>query len=326
MRTPAPLPERLAGRAFSVPEALASGVGGERLRRRDLAAPFTGVRSPAGGNDLRLPDDITADPSTEEYWAEARELVLARARSYDRRMSEQIVYSHVTAAQIHGFYLPARFARDMTLHVATAAAGHRPRTRGVRSHLIPENRVAITRVDGLLTTAPLDTWCMLSSVLTLDETVIVADQLMERQHPIATPAELARAVRAYTGRHGVKKLRVAFSLARSRTDSPKETELRLAIVRAGLPEPLINHPVHNRFGVQVRLGDLVYEKFRVLVEYDGWRHRDDTNQFERDIDVRQEAMDDGWRVVRFHKGMLGANSHTAVNLVRSALRAQGWRP
>ncbi|GAA3728726.1 hypothetical protein GCM10022239_01850 [Leifsonia bigeumensis] len=241
-------------------------------------------------------------------------------------MSGRVVFSHATAAHIHGFYLPSRLATDLTLHVATAAPGYRPRTRGVRGHLMPEGRVELATVDDLVTTAPLDTWCMLASSLSLDQTVVIADQLMERQHPVATLAELSRAARAHTGRHGAKQLRAALPLARARTDSPKETELRLVIVRAGLPEPLINHPVLNRFGVELRLGDLVYPQLRVLVEYDGWRHRDDSRQFERDIDRLSEAVEDGWYVVRIHKGMLGANAQVAVHHVRAALLAQGWRP
>lgn len=311
---------------MSVAEALAGGVTRERLRRGDLAAPFTGVRSPTGGDDTLPLAGISADRSTPEYWTRTRDLVLARARSFQSRMAPGLTFSHATAAQVHGFYLPARLATDLTLHVATTEPGYRPRTRGVQNHLIPESRVTTTSIGGLSVTAPLDTWCMLASVLSLDETVIIADQLMERQHPVATLADLASAVRAHAERHGAKQLRVALPLARARTDSPKETELRLVIVRAGLPEPLINQPVHNRFGVELRLGDLVYPEYRVLVEYDGWRHRDDSRQFERDIDRLAEAVEDGWQVVRIHSGLLGANSHIAVHRVRTALLAQGWRP
>lgn len=326
MRSPVPLPEGLSGRPLSVTEAISGGIGRERLRRRDLATPFAGVRSPAYGDDTRLLADILADPDSPEYWTRVRALVLARARSYQRRMSDRVVFSHATAAHIHGFYLPSRLATDLTLHVATAVPGRRPRTRGVRSHLVPDGRVIAISVDGLLTTAPLDTWCTLASVLSLDQTVIIADQLMERQHPVATFAELSRAVRSHTGRHGAKLLRAALPLARARTDSPMETQLRLILARAGLPEPLVNHPVLNRFGVELRLGDLVYPRFRVLVEYDGWRHRDDPHQFERDIDRLAEAMEDGWRVIRVHRGMLGDNAHVAVHRVRTALLDQGWRP
>ena len=326
MRSPTPLPKELSGRPLSVTEAIADGISRERLRRRDLATPFTGVRSAIGGDDTLLLTDIPSDTDGLEYWTRIRDLVLARAMSYQRRISHRVVFSHTTAAHIHGFYLPRRLATDLTIHVATASPGHRPRTRGVRSHVVPDGRVAAVAVDGLLTTAPLDTWCMLAPLLSLEQVVIIADQLMERHHPTANLDQLSRAVRSHTGRHGAKLLRAALPLARARTDSPKETELRLVLVRAGLPEPLINHPVLNRFGVQLRLGDLVYLQFRVLVEYDGWRHRDDPQQFERDIEKLGEAMEDGWRVVRIHKGMLGANAHIAVHLVRAALLDQGWRP
>ncbi len=326
MRSPAPLPTQFRGRSFSVAEAVMAGMSRERLRRGDLASPFTGVRAPLDDRAMDLLADGSFTPQTPDDWVLVREAVLVRARAAQNRLPAGVVFSHATAAQILGLYLPAHIATDPLIHVVTESAETRPRTRGVRSHLAPINRLSTTEIDGLRTTTPLETWCMLAPQLTLDQTVIIADQLMERNHPLASKNELERAVHSHAGRHGAKKLRAALPLARARTDSPQETLLRLALGRANLPEPSINHPVVNRFGVQLRLGDLVYVKFRVLVEYDGWRHRDDSRQFERDIDVLQEAMDDGWRVVRVHKGMMGANAHVAVGLVRSALLDQGWRP
>lgn len=325
MRTPAPLPPELRGQPFTVANALAAGVSRERLRRQDLTSPFNRVRTRSDGDDPRDILDDSDTLMTADDWARRRQLVVDRARNALSRLPEGVVFSHATAAHILGLYLPARLALDPTIHVATEAREARPRTLGIRNHLVPPGRLATELVDGLPATTPLETWCMLTPQLTLSHTVVIADQLMERNNPVASRHDLERAVRSHTGRHGAKKLRIALPLARERTDSPQETLLRLALIEAGLPEPRVNHPVTNRFGVHLRLGDLVYPRFRVLVEYDGWRHRDDSRQFELDINVLQEAMNDGWRVVRVHKGMLGTNSHVAVGLVRSALIDQGWR-
>ena len=47
MPHPRPLPESLAGLPFTVSDALAVGVGRDRLERSDLTAPFIGVRARA---------------------------------------------------------------------------------------------------------------------------------------------------------------------------------------------------------------------------------------------------------------------------------------
>ncbi|MBX3068425.1 MAG: hypothetical protein KF844_07250 [Cryobacterium sp.] len=326
MRNPSPLPRELHSQPFSVADARTYGLGPERLRRRDLAAPFFGIRAPIGSEETLTLEDIQTKHDDPRYWETVRRLVIARSHALNRRMGLRLAFSHLTAAQIHGLYLPNRLAEDLTLHVTTERAALRPKLEGVRNHLFPEGRAKIVVVDGIRVTSPLETWCTLASLLSLESTVVIGDQLVQRQDPIANIKELEHAVKSHAGRHGAKRLRLALPLIRANTDSPMETKLRLRIINAGLPEPRVNIPIKNRHGVSLRLGDLVYPHLKVLVEYDGWRHRDDVTQYQRDIEVLQEAAEDGWRVIRIHKGMLENGSTLAVHQIRSALVAQGWKP
>lgn len=314
-----PLPREFARGVFTVAAARGAGIPVGRLRRRDLAAPFHGVRAPRGGDDSATPDTIDAQDASE-YWARMRELAVARALSFHERLRPGVVFSHTTAAQLHGFYLPPRLAADLRVHVATETESLRPRTRGVRHHLVPTGRVKVTKVDSLTATAPLDTWCMLAPLLTVDELITIGDQLVQRQSPLATVDDLHSAVRRHAGRHGVRKLRVAVPSVRPRTDSPKETELRLLLVRAGLPEPSINAPVVDHAGNRIRLGDLVYERERILIEYDGALHRDNEVQFHKDVDDLERAMESGWRVIKVDKFMLRDRAQDIVSRTRAALR------
>ncbi|MHA6694518.1 endonuclease domain-containing protein [Homoserinimonas sp. A520] len=184
----------------------------------------------------------------------------------------------------------------------------------------------VVTVHDLRVTSVLDTWCELSTVLTVQELVIAGDRLLARSDPLCTIQELRSAVRAFASRRGVRKLREALELIRPRVDSPKETELRLLLVHAGLPEPEINVPIINRFGAQIGIGDMVYSEFRTIVEYDGQQHRTDDQQYETDSDRIYEIIEEGWRIIRVLKGQLRYRPAMVLNRVRTALIHGGWNP
>ena len=172
---------------------------------------------------------------------------------------------------------------------------------------------------------PVDTWCAMATLLPLDELVMMGDALVRRQNPFATLEELAVGVRRTSGHRGAKILREALALVRPGVDSPKETELRLRIVRAGFPEPEVNARLVNRYGAFMAFGDLAYRKYRVLIEYDGGQHRDDEAQFHRDIDRLDDVVEEDWRVIRVDKSHLRRRA-TLVGRIRTALLAAGWHP
>jgi very-short-patch-repair endonuclease len=78
-----------------------------------------------------------------------------------------------------------------------------------------------------------------------------------------------------------------------------ETLLRLLLVRAGLPEPLLNPEV--AVGGGVLHPDLVYPQWGVVLEYEGDQHRTDPRQWRHDIWRREALESAGWRVVRVHR-------------------------
>lgn len=228
--------------------------------------------------------------------------------------------SHITAAVLHRFPLSVPRIRDAAIHVTVRTPDARRRHRGVVMHPLPKDLTDVRTVEGLRVTSPVDTWCALSALLTIDELVRLGDHLVRREDPDATMARLHAAVRRYRGRHGVKRLRAAVDLVRPGTDSPRETDLRLRLVRGGLPEPQVNVPVRDGEGRHIKLGDLVFERYRVLTEYDGQQHRTDDIQYARDIWQLERATTAGWLVVRIRKG----EEHTAVRRTLAALRAHGY--
>lgn len=92
-------------------------------------------------------------------------------------------------------------------------------------------------------------------------------------------------------------MRAQLPHTRSGAESPKETETRLLLTGAGLPEPMIQFVVsaHGRFVARV---DLAYPQWRVAIEYEGDGHRTDRDQWRVDIRRQRDLEDLGWIVIR----------------------------
>ncbi len=71
-----------------------------------------------------------------------------------------------------------------------------------------------------------------------------------------------------------------------------ETLTRLMFVRAGFPEPAINAPVLDGGGGWLLTGDLVWEKQRVVAEYQGATHAP-ISERSHDADRISVAVDEG---------------------------------
>lgn len=311
------------GDPFSVRSAVAAGASRSSLRSRRLAAPFHGLRAASDHPLVELLQRPDVDPDDgDDQWSAIRRRLVARAVLFAPKLPPSAAYSHATAAQLHAFSLPPRLALDSRLHIATPFRGERTRIRGVIAHVTPRHRLHIGEVEGVHCSAPVDTWLQLAAAMSVNEIVELGDQLVRRQQPMATIDDLERATGSSAGRHGITRARAAIAFIRSGTDSPRETRTRLAIIDGGLPEPHVNAVILDRDGGYLRRGDLVYPRWRVLVEYDGDGHRTDRAQFRLDIDVHEWLRTEGWVVVRIHGGHTAAD---VVRLVERALRSGGWR-
>jgi hypothetical protein len=303
MKRASQLPPELQQRGFNTREGLDFGLSPTRMRGADLAHPYPSTRVPR----------------------DADEGVQSRIKTYSQRMLPAHYFSHVTAAIIHGLPLPWALQHAVVLHIGTDSPAARPNVRGVIGHHGELGSLTVVEIGGLRATSPVDTWCQLSSMLGLDDLIRLGDALVRRQHPFAEMRDLLAAVRRYSGHRGVKLLREALIWIRPGVDSPRETDLRLLIVRAGLPEPEVNRVILSRAGVKLATGDLVFYRYRVLLEYDGEQHRTDQNQYHWDVDRLDALMEETWRVIRINKSHL-RNSPEVIRRVTVALMAGGWRP
>jgi hypothetical protein len=226
-------------------------------------------------------------------------------------------YSHLTAAHLLGAHVDlARRA-----HVALTPRRVLPQRPEfiVHSRLLRPDDVVTHR--GLRVTAGPQTFLDLAQHLPPPELVAVGDALLRSGHLTSgsLAARLSRADRV----RGVVRARACAPLLSRLAMSRPESLMRYWLVTSELPAPQPQVLVHDGRGREVAHGDLGYEQWRVLLEYEGQQHAE-REQFGSDIDRYSLMAADGWLVLRFAARHLHAG--TVVDRTRRALVSRGWRP
>ncbi|MFI5085511.1 MAG: hypothetical protein ACHP7K_06225 [Actinomycetales bacterium] len=311
MRNPRQLPEPLASAPFLLSEAQLRGIPRGRLRGRDLLVPSRGIR------DHSVPDGPEPD--------------LAALAGPLSRVSAFSAASHATAFRLWGFpgFLPG--ADDGGIHLSRPDGMAIPRRRGVTGHrgqFFPDE---ITELHGVLITTRVRTWLDVARLMPVDELTAAADFLLRmprpefegRSAPFASKADLDRMLERHWGTPGIRKARLALDLARVGADSAPETKLRLAVGRAGLPEPAVNLKTELLPGV-TRQPDLSFPEYRVAVEYEGSGHSE-APQVDRDIGREEDYGRASWIQVRISHRHMADDARAAVRKIAAALGSRGWR-
>ena len=151
-------------------------------------------------------------------------------------------------------------------------------------------------ISGIPATSPARTALDLACRYPVGKAVAAIDALARATDLKAIDVE-ALAER-YSGRRGIRRARVALSLVDPGAESPRETWLRLLLIRAGFPPPQSQIPVYDGYGALVAVLDMGWEDLKLAVEYEGDHHRTDRRQFYRDIRRAEAVAELGWVEVR----------------------------
>ncbi|WP_429457308.1 hypothetical protein [Microbacterium sp. ZKA21] len=311
-----PLPGILHQNAIRVSEAAAFGITRSRLRSSDVDTPFRGVRS----SGLDLDRDV-----------------VARCLAVAVLMDEADLFSHSTVLALWRAPLPAGLGLpSSTIHIGTIGST-RMRRAGVTGHRLPVGVPSAFTPDGLRAVAPASAWCQLAGQalpghpITLIDLVSVGDFLVTgrravggfRHPPICTIDDLRAAVAGHGRGRGARMLARAVELVRVGPASAKETELRLVVLEAGLPEPVIGHRIRTRLGLLTP--DLAFPAHRVLLEYEGDQHRRNRTQWRGDFERVRAFQEAGWTVIRVNADDLSDPARRAALLdqVRVLLASRG---
>lgn len=235
--------------------------------------------------------------------------------------------SHASAARLYDVPIPTLPDE----HVTVTKAAHRRSHPGVVCHVMKNPRAVI--LDGVPRSSPGQLFAELARQVSLVDLVVAGDHLV-RHRPKVTAKAIADFAAAST-LPGARLAATAAGYVRENVRSPMETRLRMLIVLAGLPEPRINTLVGTGDGMLKREHDLVYAASRTAIEYDGKQHA--AEQWERDLERREEADDDGWRILTVvAKGIYRRPDLTLEKIHRVLLErgepgvpkrlSDGWRP
>jgi hypothetical protein len=113
----------------------------------------------------------------------------------------------------------------------------------------------------------------------------------------------------------------AVALSDARAQSAPESVLRVRLVLAGVPRPVVQLPVS--VGSITLHPDLAWPEYLVAMEYDGLWH-DEPGQMHRDRRRLNKLIAAGWAVLHVTSERLRRDFRGLVAEVRSTLRSRGW--
>lgn len=263
------VPDELRGSPFTTAQARAVGVTPGQLRGPNY-------RSLHPGHGVWC---VVDEARTLKVLLAADQLILPR----------DAAVSHVTGLRLHGIEVGGTSKRHWSTN--TPAQRRSP-------DLIVHRRQALLHaesVGGIRVLGP--DRCLVDAAISLSlrEIVRIGDALIrsDRTSPDVF-AEFAWSRHL----HGVARSRMSAWRMRERVDSFSESDVRLIMEAAGLPQPEVNGPIAvDQPERRNYHGDLVLRRWKLVIEYDGWHHERSASQRQIDI-LRREALEAaGWLVI-----------------------------
>jgi very-short-patch-repair endonuclease len=247
-----------------------------------------------------------ADPTRQDVRLEAAQIAAGSAA----------LFAGATALRLRGAWLPEPLASLSSIQMWLPLAVKGPRLKGLRVY--HTTRLFDPQWAGpWLCLNPLDAFLQVVADEDADDAVVTLDSLMCRKRALVSVSELRLVLDKARGLSGIRALRKAASLAMPGTDSVMETRTRLALLREGLPCPVVNHRVQIA-GKNFYL-DMAYVDAKVAVEYDGAVHVESRAHMDRDRHRRRALEDAGWRVITLTRSDLESPGQSFVSSVRAAL-------
>jgi hypothetical protein len=253
---------------------LVRDVGYDAIRPAVRAGELVKVRRGAYAPPLEAP----------EQWRQLEYLALARCAALARQLSCEFVFSHRSAALIHGCWVPRN---DATTHITQPVTPSQREGSTLRRHGTPELPEAdVVVVSGVRVTSLERTVVDCARTMRPREALAIADSAMRI---LARPDRFdrggsARRVEAVReslrarlaqrrGDRGVVRARAVVEFADAFSESAGETDLRWVAVSRGLPRPVAQLAVETSEGVFFSdLGWFVRARPKnllILAEYDG---------------------------------------------------------
>jgi hypothetical protein len=248
-------------------EALDSGLLSRHQLRSRYVAVYPGVYMPV---DVQMTARQRA--SAAWLWSKRRGVLAGRS-----------------AAAVHR----AKWLNDSAPAELIYANRHVPAGLRTWSDAIADDEMTV--VDGMTTTTAARTALDLARRNPLDRAVAEIDALARATRlKLADVEVLAERYRTHPG---IKRARTALDLVDPGAESPRETWLRLLVIRNGFPRPQTQIPVYDQYGALVAVPDLGWEDRKIGMDYEGEHHRGPV-RFNKDIRRHDALTELGWIDIR----------------------------
>jgi hypothetical protein len=298
-------------------------------RPLDTTRPFTRADAVAAGLDMKALRGSRFKRLFRGVYVAAETPItpVVRAHAALCLQPRTAFLSHQSAAVLRGLPVP----ECDRVHVTVLEQQERVQRPGIACHVACVE-TETEMVQGIRVSKPLDLFIELAGVLSLVDLVVVGDNMVRLK--LFTTDELVRFC-AGTKRWHSRRARRGAAYVRDGVDSPMESRLRMLLVLAGLPEPVVNHKVRDDTGHVVRRFDLCYPVPKVIVEYSGRHHLKDPDQWASDIERREEFAEEEWRLIEVVSQGIYKEPEQTVMRVARVLRQRGvrlgptvdtWRP
>ena len=256
-----------------------------------MQVPFIGSEAVASGcvTPYALRSRFVALHPDVYIAADAELTAVLRAHAAWLWSRRRAVVAGRSASALHG----ARWIADGA--PAELLYDYRRPPSGIRtwSDRVAEDEVQV--ISGISATTPARTALDLACRYPVDKAVAAIDALARATDLKLCDVEIL--AERYRGRRGLRRSRIALSLVDPGAESPRETWLRLLLIRAGFPPPQTQIPVYG-CGALIACLDMGWGDIRLAVEYEGDQHRTDRRQFNKDIRRAEAVAELGWTLVR----------------------------
>lgn len=225
----------------------------------------------------------------------SKQLILAHAHGTLTTSAGGYVYSHTSAARLHGLHL---WAVDDTIHLLLPGNPSSERLgKDVRGHTRPWTASEVITVGGLRVTSLERTVVDCAMMLGYRQALVLTDHALRLG---ADNALLESMAEGLEGRRGVRTLRRALTHADPRSESAGETLTRELLTRLKLPLPEPQVAVGTRAG-RYRL-DFAWKEKKVALEFDGktkyFDYRPTAEVLFQERQREKALTENGWTFVR----------------------------
>lgn len=250
----------------------------------------------------------------QKPWIRSRQLIAAHAHGTLTTAAGGFVYSHTSAARLHGLFL---WDVDDRVHINTVTTPSRT-SHGV--DVIPHTRALsppeVETVQGMPCTSLERTVVDCCLMLNFKQCLIMVDHALRMG---ANALVLQDMCHSLDGRNGVVNLRRALENADQKSESPGETLTRELILRLGIAMPELQVEVTTNMGKH-RL-DFAWRAKRLALEFDGkvkyFDYAPTDEVIYRERQREKALMELGWRFIRITWQDLFREHEFKVRLLRA---------